>query len=103
MYIHQWDDMPLIEDEQILVVDFEEKAHRLGIHLFPSSRWPFMVCIGILFLALAAAPFAPVARIVMLVIGVIFFGLAIAGWMLEDVRLFPADDPAAGGGHGGAH
>jgi len=33
---------------------------------------------------------------------VIFFILAIAGWMLEDVKLYPKDD-AAGSGHGDPH
>ena len=75
-----------------IVVDFEEKAHELGIHIFPSSRWPFLVCVGIFFLAFAAIPFPSVVRIILAVIGVIFFILAIAGWMLEDVKLFPKDD-----------
>lgn len=101
-YVHQWDDLPLVDETSVIHVDFEEKAHQLGIHLFPSSRWPFLVCVGILFLALAAPPFAAVARIVFLVLGVLFFIAAIAGWMLEDVRLFPSDKPAEGG-HGGHH
>ena len=99
MYVHQWDDTPVVDEPNVIVVDFEEKAHKLGIHIFPSSRWPFLVCVGVLFLAFAAIPFPSVARIVLAVIGVIFFILAIAGWMLEDVRLFPKDDPAATG-HG---
>jgi hypothetical protein len=97
MYVHQWDDLPVIEAANVITVDFEEKAHQLGIHIFPSSRWPFLVCVGILFLALAAPPFPTIARVILLVIGILFFIAAIAGWMLEDVRLFPADDPAAGG------
>jgi len=103
MYVHQWDDTPVVEEPNVIVVDFEEKAHELGIHIFPSSRWPILVCLGVLFLAFAAIPFPAVARIICVVIGVIFFVLAIAGWMLEDVRLFPKDDAAAGGGHGGTH
>jgi hypothetical protein len=99
MYLHQWDDMPVVDEETVIVVDFEEKAHELGIHIFPSSRWPFLVCVGVLFLAFAAIPFSSVVRIGLAVIGVIFFILAIAGWMLEDVRLFPKDDPAGGGHH----
>ena len=102
MYVHQWDDMPLLEGASVIHVDFEEKAHELGIHIFPSSRWPFLVCVGILFLALAAPPYASVARIIFLVLGVLFFIAAIAGWMLEDVRLFPSDKPAEGG-HAGHH
>ncbi len=98
MYVHQWDDTPVVDDVNVIVVDFDEKAHQLGIHIFPSSRWPFLVCVGVFFLAFAAIPFPPVARIVLAAIGVIFVILAIAGWMLEDVRLFPKDD-AAGDGH----
>ena len=50
-------------------------------------------------MAFAAIPFPGVVRIGLLVVGVIFFILAIAGWMLEDVKLFPKDDPAGGGHH----
>lgn len=102
--IHQWDDVPPIaEEDQIIVVDFEERAHELGIHIFPPSRWPFLVCVGILFLAFAAIPFDVTIRIVLAVIGVVFFLLAIAGWMQEDVKIFPSDDPGAGDGHGSPH
>lgn len=98
VYVHQWDDTPLLDEESVIVVDFAEKAHDLGIHIFPSSRWPILVCVGIFFLAFAAIPFPSIARIILASIGVLFFIAAIAGWMLEDVRLFPKDE--AGGGHG---
>ncbi len=103
VYVHQWDDTPLLDEESVIVVDFAEKAHDLGIHIFPSSRWPILVCVGILFLAFAAIPFPSIARIILAAIGVLLFIAAIAGWMLEDVRLFPADDPGAGDGHGDGH
>jgi len=104
MYVHQWDDMPVIEEVKVIHVDFEEQAHHLGIHIFPSSVWPILVCVGVLFLFLAFPPFPTIVRIVMAVIGVLFFIAAIAGWMLEDVRMFPKDDAAdAAGGHGPAH
>src|SRR5215471_5193615 len=32
------------------LIGYEERAHRLGIHLFPPSRYPFVICIGFLFL-----------------------------------------------------
>lgn len=103
MRIHQWDDMPLLEDTSIVRIDFDERAHRLGVHIFPSSRWPFMVCVGVLFLAFAAIPFPNgMVRAILAGIGLIFFVFAVAGWMLEDVKMFPSDDPA-GGGHGGGH
>ena len=103
VYVHQWDDTPVLDEDSVIVVDFAEKAHDLGIHIFPSSRWPILVCVGIFFLAFAAIPFPSIARIILAVIGVLFFIAAIAGWMLEDVRLFPADDPGAGAGHGDPH
>jgi hypothetical protein len=103
-YVHQWDDMPAIEEVKVIHVDFEEQAHGLGIHIFPSSVWPILVCVGVLFLFLAFPPFPTIVRIIMAVIGVLFFIAAIAGWMLEDVRMFPKDDAADGaGGHGSAH
>jgi len=102
IYVHQWDDTPVVDETKLIVVDFEEKAHELGIHIFPSSRWPILVCVGIFFLAFAAIPFPSAVRIILAVIGVIFFVLAIAGWMLEDVKLFPKDDTTAGG-HGDVH
>jgi hypothetical protein len=85
------------------VVDYEERAHRLGIHLFPSSRYPFVICVGFFFLALAAVPFATVARIALGAIGALVFLVGVIGWVvLEDVRMYPSDDvmthgPPAGG------
>jgi hypothetical protein len=80
------------------VVDYEAKAHELGIHIFPSSNWPFVICLGALFLSLAAIPFADAARIVLAVIGGIIFLVGVAGWVLvEDVRMFPSDAAAPGG------
>ncbi len=82
------------------VIDYEDRAHKLGIHLFPSSNWPFIICFGMLFLGLAAVPFATPARITLLVIGLVIFLTGVVGWVLvEDVRMFPADEPAAGEVH----
>ena len=78
-----------------LEIDYAERAHQLGIHLFPSSTYPFVICVGALFLGLAAIPFSGVTRIVLLVIGLLIFLWGMVGWVLvEDVRMFPA----AGGG-----
>ncbi len=75
------------------VVDYEARAHQLGIHLFPSSNWPFVICVGVFFLGLAAMPFGDVARIVLLVAGGIVFLAGVAGWVLvEDVKLYPAEE-----------
>lgn len=74
------------------VIDYEARAHELGIHLFPSSNYPFVICVGALFLGLAAIPFPAVARIVLAVIGGLIFLAGVVGWVLvEDVRMFPAD------------
>jgi hypothetical protein len=74
-------------------VDYEERAHRLGIHLFPSSSYPFIICVGFFFLALAAVPFASVVRITLGAIGGLVFLIGVIGWVvLEDVRMYPGDD-----------
>jgi hypothetical protein len=88
------------------VVDYEERAHRLGIHLFPSSGYPFIICIGFLFLGLAAVPFGAAARIVMGVIGLVIFLIGVVGWVvLEDTRMYEDvvshDAPEASGQQGG--
>lgn len=81
------------------VVDYEAKAHQLGIHLFPSSNWPFVICFGILFLGLAAIPFDNVVRISLAVIGGVIFLVGVVGWVLvEDVKMYPAES-----GPGEAH
>jgi len=82
-------------------VDFAARAHDLGIHLFPNSNYPFIICVGMLFLGLAAVPFSAPARIAMAVIGGLIFLYGVVGWVLiEDVRMYPAENPT---GHGEAH
>jgi hypothetical protein len=91
-------EVPVYVDD---TVDFAARAHELGIHLFPSSTWPFVICFGLLFLALGAIPFPSVARIVLAVIGGLIFLVGVVGWVLvEDVQMFPSDGPQA---HGEAH
>lgn len=89
-YVSRFDmEVPVEVDS---TVDYEARAHALGIHLFPSSVWPFIICFGILFLALGAIPFASVARITLAVVGGVIFLLGVAGWVLvEDVRMYPSD------------
>ena len=73
-------------------VDFAARAHELGIHLFPNSNWPFVICLGVLFLGLAAIPFSSPLRITLAVIGGVIFLYGVAGWVLvEDVKMYPAD------------
>lgn len=84
-------DLALPERTDVLV-DYEARAHQLGIHLFPSSNWPFIICFGLLFLGLGAIPFEPVARIVLAVIGAVIFLVGVVGWVLvEDMRMYPSD------------
>ena len=74
------------------LVDYEERAHRLGIHLFPSSNYPFVICVGFFFLALAAVPIGTLPRIVLGAIGLIIFLIGLIGWVvLEDTRMYPGD------------
>lgn len=73
------------------VVDYEARAHQLGIHISPPSNWPFVICFGALFLSLAAIPFSATIRIVLAVIGGLIFLWGVVGWVvIEDTRMFPA-------------
>ena len=89
-------DLPV--DEGGPVIDYAERAHQLGIHLFPNSNYPFIICVGSLFLGLAAIPFPGTARIVLAVIGGLIFLYGVVGWVLvEDVRMYPAETPSTQG------
>jgi hypothetical protein len=78
-------------------VDFAARARELGIHLFPNSNWPFIICLGVFFLGLAAIPFSSTARITLAVIGAVIFLYAVAGWVLvEDVKMYPSDSVETG-------
>src|SRR5438552_17607141 len=81
-----------------MTIDYAARAHELGIHLFPSSNYPFIICVGALFLALAAMPFSGTARLVRAIIGGLIFLYGVVGWVLvEDVRMFPAENPQSHG------
>ena len=89
--------LPVVVDD---VIDYDARAHELGIHIFPSSNWPFTICFGALFLGLAAIPFPGPARIALLVVGGLIFLVGVVGWVVvEDVRMFPTDAGPAGGEH----
>jgi hypothetical protein len=82
-------------------VDYAARAHELGIHIFPNSNYPFIICVGALGLGLAAIPFPSAARIVLAVIGGLIFLYGVVGWVLvEDVRMFPSESPSP---HGEVH
>lgn len=88
------------------LIDYMERAHDLGIHVFPSSNWPFVICVGFLFLGLAAVPFGVPARIVLGVVGAVTLLTGIFGWViLEDVKIYhesAGDLPEHSGGHPGS-
>jgi len=78
-------------------IDFSARARELGIHLFPNSNWPFTICVGALFLGLAAIPFPAQPRIALAIIGGLIFLYGVVGWvLLEDVRMFPSDSTGSG-------
>jgi hypothetical protein len=96
-------DMELPQLEEPPAVDYEALAHRLGIHLFPSSSWPFVICVGFLFLGLAAVPFPGPARLTLFVVGLPVFLLGVVGWVVvEDVRMYEDVVSHEDGGHDGA-
>lgn len=95
-------DLELARPAGPVLVDFDERAHELGIHVFPSSVWPFPICVGLLFLGLAAVPFAAPVRIGCAAFGAIVFLIGVIGWVVvEDTRIYPAPD--SGSGHASEH
>ncbi len=91
-------DLELPAEQMDATIDYVARAHHLGIHLFPNSNYPFIICVGALFLALAAIPFDGSVRIGLLVIGGLIFLYGVVGWVLvEDVRMFPSGSPSTDG------
>lgn len=91
-------DLDLPQPAEEPLVDYAARAHQLGIHIFPSSNYPFIICVGALFLALGAIPFPTPARLTLAVIGGLIFLFGVVGWVLvEDVQMFPAGTPPAQG------
>jgi hypothetical protein len=90
-------DYPIHIDDTI---DFDARAHALGIHISPPSNWPFVICFGLLFLAMAAIPFSSTPRIVLAVIGGLIFLWGVVGWVVvDDSKMFPTDAPGPGVHH----
>ena len=84
-------DMEIPQNVEV-VVDFDAKARELGIHMPPPSRWPFVICAGALFLAIAAIPFSPGVRIGLAIVGGLIFLIGVVGWVLvEDVKMYPSE------------
>ena len=79
------------------VMDYDARAHELGIHVFPSSIWPFPICVGLFFLGLAAIPFSGPVRIGLAAFGAIIFLVSVVGWVVvEDSRIYPASETGPG-------
>lgn len=96
-------DVELPAGSEAQLIDYDSRAHELGIHVSPPSRYPFVICIGFFFLALAAIPFSAPARIGLAAIGGIIFLIGVFGWVvLEDVRNYPHEDAASGHGSQGS-
>src|SRR5262249_56484269 len=71
------------------VVDYEERVHRLGIHLFPSSNSPFVMCVGFLFLGIAAVPLPGPVRLGLGALGLVIFLVGLISWVVvEDFRMY---------------
>jgi len=88
-------DLDVPEEPADMTIDYAARAHELGIHLFPNSNYPFIICVGALFLALGAIPFSGTVRLVLAVIGGLIFLYGVVGWVLvEDVRMYPAEPPS---------
>lgn len=97
-------EIPAPPEEERPVVDYDARAHELGIHMTGASPYPIVICIGFLFLAFAAIPFPTPMRIGSGVIGAIFFLMGIFGWVVrEDSRNLQAViQSERSGGHGHA-
>jgi len=93
-------DMELPVDTSPPVVDYDERAHQLGIHIFPNSNFPFVISVGAFVLALAVVHFSwmPLwGHIAVGVVGAAIFLTGVIGWVIvEDTRYYPADEPEAG-------
>ena len=84
------------------LVDYDARAHELGIHIFPSSNYPFLICLGLGIAAFGAIPFSLGVRIAFGAVGAVIFLIGVVGWVVvEDTQYFPADAPDSG--HGPAH
>jgi hypothetical protein len=88
-------DLELPRREEPPVIDYAARAHELGIHVTPSSRWPIVITIGMFFLFFALIPLPPPVRIVCAAIGAVTFLAGVVGWVLvEDPKIYPGPEPA---------
>lgn len=89
-------DLEIPVDDRAQVIDYEEEAHELGVHLSARSVWPFTICLGFFAGFLALAPFGTVARIILGVVGLIILLTGVIGWVVfEDTRYYRREVAAA--------
>jgi hypothetical protein len=92
-------DMELPVEVEPNLVDYDARAHELGIHIFPNSNFPFLICLGIGVAAFAAVPLALPVRIGFGVVGALIFLTGVVGWVIvEDTRYFPVEGAETHGG-----
>src|SRR2546427_12981332 len=77
-------DLDVPKEPADVTIDYAARAHELGIHLFPNSNYPFIICVGALFLSLAAISFWNIARLILAVIGGLIFLYCVVGCVLVD-------------------
>jgi hypothetical protein len=96
-------DLELPAPAETPVIDYEARAHQLGIHIFPSSSYPFLICLGFFFMGFAFVPLDAIVRIVSGVLGGIIFLIGVVGWVVvEDVRMYPSEANESGSHEGGS-
>ncbi len=86
------------------MIDYEARAHGLGIHIFPNSSFPFLICVGFFVMAFAFVPLDPIVRMVAGVLGGLIFLIGVVGWVVvEDVRMYPSEAAETGSEEGSVH
>jgi hypothetical protein len=94
-------DMELPVEVAPNIVDYDARAHELGIHIFPNSNFPFLICLGIGIAAFAAISFPVAVRIGFFAVGALIFLIGVVGWVVvEDTRYFPVEGADTHGGPG---
>jgi hypothetical protein len=74
------------------LVDYDARAHELGIHIFPNSNFPFLICLGIGIAAFGFVPLGTIVRIGFVAVGALIFLIGVVGWVVvEDTRYFPVE------------
>lgn len=88
-------DLALPEHTGPEVVDYDARAHDLGIHLPSGSNFPFVIAVGLMVVMFAAAPLPVPVRIAGGLVGGIILLAGIFGWVVvEDVAQFPGAAPS---------